>query len=618
MVFFSKIETSANVLDLCCGQGRHSLQLITEYPNLGVHGHDQSEFLVSLAQERASLQHPDENGRPVFTVGDCRTIPYPDNHFDLVIVMGNSFGYFSDAQQDVNVLREIRRVLAPGGSLILDVVDGDYMRKFYEPRSWEWADSNTIVCRERQLSADGTRMYSREIISSTDDGVIRDQFYLERLYSRAELCQILGAEGFDYIPKSFGKGSIESAEFSKRGEDLGMMSHRICLTARKQSVIQAIIQVKQFVDLPILGSAPVPTPRFEEITILMGDPSKPCAGKLNNVWNSEDLETRKRLFAALEISGINFKIIESHEGLYGDLFESRPKFVFNLCDEGFQNDPFKELHVPALLEMLNIPYSGAGPTCLAFCFDKGLVSRSADAIGIPTPAEHTFIRDKVAPFDEQLNALASTVKSTIGFPAFVKPIKGDNSLGITARSIVHAGDDLVNYMRELNDDGICDVLVQEYLQGTEYGVGVVGNVEGGFMFLPILEVDYRRVIEQNLDPILGYESKWDPKSPYWTDISFKRAKLSPYMEESLKKACLLLWERFGCRDYARFDFRCDRGRGDGSDGLSGIIKLLEVNPNPGWCWDGKLAYMAKIAGYGYPDLLKLILNAVYDRMNKNK
>ena len=66
----------------------------------------------------------------------------------------------------------------------------------------------------------------------------------------------------------------------------------------------------------------------------------------------------------------------------------------------------------------------------------------------------------------------------------------------------------------------------------------------------------------------------------------------------------ILFERLGCRDYARFDFRAD---------ANGEIKLLEVNPNPGWCWDGKLNLMAEMAGLGYADMLRLIIEAAQDR-----
>jgi D-alanine-D-alanine ligase len=119
------------VLDLCCGQGRHSLEIQSRFPQCRVFGHDQSEYLIDVANERKGTME-----YPVFTVGDCRQIPYPDNYFDMVIAMGNSFGYFDLDEMDQIVLAEIHRVLKPNGILTLDLTNGGYMKANFAPRSW--------------------------------------------------------------------------------------------------------------------------------------------------------------------------------------------------------------------------------------------------------------------------------------------------------------------------------------------------------------------------------------------------------------------------------------------------------------------------------------------------
>ena len=147
------------------------------------------------------------------------------------------------------------------------------------------------------------------------------------------------------------------------------------------------------------------------------------------------------------------------------------------------------------------------------------------------------------------------------------------------------------------------MLIQEYLGGAEYSVGIIGNPGQGFQFLPILEVDYSQ-LDDGLPWILGYESKWLPDSPYWSKIRYFEANLD---EDTIRKLCDYsgrLFERLGCRDYARFDFRADS---------NGTIKLLEANPNPGWCWDGKFNYMAEFAGMRYADLLRQIIEAAQSR-----
>ena len=123
--------------------------------------------------------------------------------------------------------------------------------------------------------------------------------------------------------------------------------------------------------------------------------------------------------------------------------------------------------------------------------------------------------------------------------------------------------------------------------------------------LPALEVDFSR-LPDGLPKILSYESKWDPHSPYWTEIKYKEAKLDEETYRKLVHFSSRLFDRLECRDYARFDFRADS---------EGRVKLLEVNPNPGWCWDGKLNLMAGFAGIGYAQLLEMILNAARERLH---
>ena len=96
-----------------------------------------------------------------------------------------------------------------------------------------------------------------------------------------------------------------------------------------------------------------------------------------------------------------------------------------------------------------------------------------------------------------------------------------------------------------------------------------------------------------------------PDSPYWTQINYHEATLDEETRRKLIDYSNMLFERLGCRDYARFDFRAD---------AKGEIKLLEVNPNPGWCWDGKMNFMAGFAGLRYADLLRMIIEAAQERV----
>lgn len=187
----------------------------------------------------------------------------------------------------------------------------------------------------------------------------------------------------------------------------------------------------------------------------------------------------------------------------------------------------------------------------------------------------------------------------------MKPNYGDSSEGITKDAVVHDERELLTYLDRLRlEFPRRPVLVQEFLPGAEYSVGLIGNPEQGLRALPLLEVDYSK-LDPALPRILGYESKWLPDSPYWTQIGYREAALDDQEQSKLIDYSMRLFERTGCRDYARFDFRAN---------TDGDIKLLEVNPNPGWCWDGKQNLMASFAGMRYDELLGAILGAAEERL----
>ena len=148
------------------------------------------------------------------------------------------------------------------------------------------------------------------------------------------------------------------------------------------------------------------------------------------------------------------------------------------------------------------------------------------------------------------------------------------------------------------------ILVEQYLTGKDLSVGIIGNLPDNYIILPIIEEDYSQ-LPPDLPRICGYEAKWLPDSPYWNNIKSILANLDPQVVDIIEHCSLKLFERLECRDYARFDWRLD---------TDGNPKLLEVNPNPGWCWDGHLAKMSKYADISYKDMLKKILESAEKRI----
>lgn len=330
------------------------------------------------------------------------------------------------------------------------------------------------------------------------------------------------------------------------------------------------------------------------LLVLVGDPTLPDAAKPEGVFIPEDVESIERLRQGLEgIRDHAFEVVTDHTGLLDRLRDDPPAAVLNFCDTGYRNVARHELHVPALLELLGVPYSGAGPACLGACYDKGLVRAVAASVGVPVPAEVSVAAGGEAPREPWPGA----------FPVIVKPNTGDGSEGITAGSVARDGDELEAVVTRLHGQfPDRDLLIQEFLPGREMAVGLLGN-PGDFTVLPPLEVDYSG-LDPDLPKLLAYESKTVPDSPYWNQIRYRPADLDPDLLVRMSGWAERLFARLGCRDYARFDFRCD---------AEGRPRLLEVNPNPAWCWDGKMNLMAGFAGWSYADFLRRILTAFTGR-----
>ncbi len=561
-----------NILDLCCGQGRHTL----EFHRRGytrVEGLDRSRYLIQKAKKQARSEGLSAH----FREGDARKTQYKDDTFDVVMILGNSFGYFETVQDDLLVLQDVFRILKPEGTLLLDLADGEFLKNHYEARSWEWADKKLFVCRERELSSDGQRLITREIINHTDKGVIADQFYAERLYSRESITRLLQDAGFSRIEHL--EGFVPA---STRNQDLGMMAQRIMLTCTAPMK-------------PTILATGVPS-ELREIVVILGDPNKIDTVKPDLVFDDDDFYTINELKHALENGNQrHYTYLDNHDTLIDDLRDLRDQtdLVLNLCDEGLENDPHKELHVPALLEMLHIPYTGGDPQCLAFCYDKSLVRGIAKEMNIPVP-EGLLIKAEDSIFDLPMQ-----------FPIIVKPNFGDSSFGIIQDSVVQTPEELIDAVAQIRRRfGYQQpVLVEEFLLGKDLSVGIMGNPPHEYRVLPIIEEDYSS-LPPGLPHLCGYEAKWLPDSPYWNLRSIP-AELSESTHNFLEDASIKLFIRLECRDYARFDWRLDS---------EGNPKLLEVNPNPGWCWDGHLAKMAQLAGLPYSEMLEAIISAAAMRL----
>jgi D-alanine-D-alanine ligase len=215
------IDRSWPILDLCGGQGRHSLELSRRgFQDVTVL--DYSEVLINHGRKRAK----EEGLTTQFVQNDARDTGLPSQRFRIVLVMASSLGYLADEVDDDKILREAFRLLIPKGSLLLDLPYREFVLHNIIPLSWHEADDDIVVCRQRSPGED--IIFCREMVISKNKGLIRDETYCTRLFSQEKITTMLISAGFSSVDI---QGNFVFHE--KRG-DYGCMNNRMIVIARKE------------------------------------------------------------------------------------------------------------------------------------------------------------------------------------------------------------------------------------------------------------------------------------------------------------------------------------------------------------------------------------------------
>ncbi|MCA9781029.1 MAG: ATP-grasp domain-containing protein, partial [Candidatus Eremiobacteraeota bacterium] len=266
--------------------------------------------------------------------------------------------------------------------------------------------------------------------------------------------------------------------------------------------------------------------------------------------------------------------------------EARPELPSQLADidvafniaEG-RHGRYRESQIPALLELLDIPFTGSEAGSLAVCHDKALAKRLVAQAGVGT-----------ARFQVMSSPRASLEKG-MEFPLLVKPVAEGSSKGVALRSVVTDEDSLREVVSELVEKYEQPALVEEFLSGREFTVGILGDRK--LKVLPIMEIEFHDGSEH---PIYSFDNKQGDDSLVKFQVPAKvEAKLQKRLEQSAKAA----FRALGCRDVARIDFRLDS---------QGEVNFIECNPLPGLTPGfSDLCVIAKSAGLEYEDLVAQIL-----------
>lgn len=214
------IHPGHRILDLCGGHGRHSLELCAR-GFTGCTLLDYSQYLIDFARTRAA----ECNHSLEFVQADARSTGLPSEYFDHVLIMGNSLGYIPEPAGDRQILTEARRVLRPGGWLLIDVTDGAEVKDSFNPNAWHEIGTDIVVYRQRNM--EGNTIYAREMVVSKEKGVIRDSTYSIRLYESETVAALLEEVGFNRI-----NVHTDFSPHQRKG-DYGFMNHRMLAAGQK-------------------------------------------------------------------------------------------------------------------------------------------------------------------------------------------------------------------------------------------------------------------------------------------------------------------------------------------------------------------------------------------------
>jgi len=286
--------------------------------------------------------------------------------------------------------------------------------------------------------------------------------------------------------------------------------------------------------------------------------------------------------------------IEGDANAFEQLLKYRPDIVFNIAEGEFGES--REAQIPAMLDMLKIPYTGSNPLTLSLCLNKAYFKKILTYHEIMTPGF------------EVMHGIDQ--KCTIeDFPVIVKPLWEGSSKGIFNNSIAHNSEELEFHVKHVVERYKQPALVENFIGGREFTVAVLGNKQA-LKILPIVEIDFRSLPEK-ANPIYSYEAKWiwdreeDP-----LDIFTCPAELDPQLKQSIEDIVLKTYRALECLDWSRIDVRLD---------VRGKPHILEVNPLPGILPNPEsnscFPKAARTQGINYNELINLVLEIALKRYN---
>jgi D-alanine-D-alanine ligase len=300
----------------------------------------------------------------------------------------------------------------------------------------------------------------------------------------------------------------------------------------------------------------------------------------------DSLQTVELIAAALDGERQVVVMLGGGREFLTNILSEKVDFVFNIA-EGRGNYRSREAQVPSILEMLDIPYSGSDPQCLATCLDKPLTKKLVVGAGVHTP------RWRVITDGEELCQISD---GFFPFPAIVKPAYEGSSKGIRLTSVVDNPKQAMQAVQKLLEHYHQEAMLEEFIAGDEVTVGIIGNS-------PPKVLGVMRILPKRRDDYFVYSL--EVKRDYLDLIEYEcPAHLEDRVLDKVRASAVNAFQVLRCRDFARLDFRVS---------LQGVPYFLEINPLPGLGTHSDLVIMATMIGWSHKQLICAVLDAALNR-----
>jgi len=318
-------------------------------------------------------------------------------------------------------------------------------------------------------------------------------------------------------------------------------------------------------------------------------PVSPDLAYTPEMFLQEEKPAEANIFTTLQRLGHevqNMAVFDNVLDVVNRVVSFAPDLVFNQC-ESFRDDRALEPNIPALLDLMKVRYTGSGPEGLLLCKDKALAREVLSHHRVRAP------RFLVSHLKSPLRRL-----SRFGYPAFVKPIGQESSDGIAKASFVRDEKEAVERLRYLHSKFNSDAMIEEYIDGREIYVSVLGNRRRAVF--PPRELFFEGIPDDE-PKFATSHAKWnDAYRAKWSISNGPAAELTEPVDKELRKIARNIYGWLRIRGFGRIDFRLS-SRNE--------LFVIEANPNPALAAEDDFAQSALAAGLTYDQLIQEIVNA---------